>query len=1191
MPMTVDELPFERLSPEEWLEGMATFQRMLGHGLLPEQPTPLSLRSNAESGASLVSPSGNGKKKCLFTLDVLKLILRAEEYDVASIAFRDQDHVVEVARVGKDSTEVNRRICRDHFRTYQEAKDAIHIYEDNGGVVISHFHGGCSSDGPVKVRLDPEHLERWKEIPIYADVTSNLVSLGKCFVYGSSGRPSVVDAQQGRYLLDEALKHTPDDHPHLWDRLLVYLDVVGGLMVGQISEEDSMQVIRLCERLEDLAPHGHPGLWAFWNLAYMVLESHFQRTGSSAYAEKALNLGLKVTERLAKYMPPHHKLTTQYILQLGALFSKWYRHSGSALSESSARIGLRIFGLGSNHAPTSSLFSRNFLKIIASFLIRRRVLDDGLFSSYQDLDLDLEMVTKSLNESSDPSDRAFLAGIRAGYHIQRWTIRGSDGDLRQALCLSLLSVQQIPENDASRICFLKELAVIRMLHWKRFRDPRDVDEAMEIMTNIMKSVTPDHEAFPTFLSVLADVYGCRFVEAGVPGDLDRQINLLLQAGEARADNRKALKGVLSLPSTITYNLSIAYGKRYLMTSSVEDLNASIKFGKAAVEEWPSNHYLMASILSNLGTQHSELSKLSNLDADLDEALSAFTRSWKCQGPTWARTRSAGAISDIHAGRGRWDESGQVMQEAVELFPTISPRSLSHVDTHAILSRMEFSEFAPKAASCLIAAGRPPEAVLNALEVCRGVLASLIMDMRVDLSALRACSYDLAERFANLGQRLDSPYRYGPDLRLPKASPESIELIREYQEQSRETEEEFESLLLRIRSEPGFGNFLCPPGPSELRLAAESGPVVVINVSRWRCDALLIETERIRTLPLPELSLPEVEKRVSEFSPSPPMAPLLEWLWDAVCRPCLDELGFRDVVCHGQPWPRVWWIPTGPLSRMPLHAAGRRRNGKSAGDTVMDRVVSSYATSVRALLHARRAKLAESTSRDKNKFVMIGMPETPGHAPLHGVNQEISMLKSICQELQLRPVKPVPSKQEVLGSLEGCRIFHFAGHGDSDAEEPSRSRLLLRDCEDDPLTLADLRECRFLERRPFLAYLSACSTGTAQEKHGYDESVHLCSAFQLAGFRHVVGTLWNVNDRCCVEISRGVYETLRDSQADGRGMTDGAVGLGLHLALRKLRDGVREDKGERDAKLVGTSTRKMGNTWQDTAWIPFVHYGP
>jgi CHAT domain-containing protein len=41
----------------------------------------------------------------------------------------------------------------------------------------------------------------------------------------------------------------------------------------------------------------------------------------------------------------------------------------------------------------------------------------------------------------------------------------------------------------------------------------------------------------------------------------------------------------------------------------------------------------------------------------------------------------------------------------------------------------------------------------------------------------------------------------------------------------------------------------------------------------------------------------------------------------------------------------------------------------------------------------------------------------------------------------------------------------------------------------------------------LAYLSACSTAENKIDQLADEVIHLASAFQVAGFRHVAGAMW------------------------------------------------------------------------------------
>ncbi|MFG2222325.1 hypothetical protein [Streptomyces sp. NPDC048644] len=58
-----------------------------------------------------------------------------------------------------------------------------------------------------------------------------------------------------------------------------------------------------------------------------------------------------------------------------------------------------------------------------------------------------------------------------------------------------------------------------------------------------------------------------------------------------------------------------------------------------------------------------------------------------------------------------------------------------------------------------------------------------------------------------------------------------------------------------------------------------------------------------------------------------------------------------------------WIPGGPLSLLPVHAAGHHGFGAAGRErrTVLDRVVSSCTPTVRALGHARERAAARSAT--------------------------------------------------------------------------------------------------------------------------------------------------------------------------------------------------------------------------------------
>ncbi|KAH7116604.1 hypothetical protein B0J13DRAFT_653092, partial [Dactylonectria estremocensis] len=120
--------------------------------------------------------------------------------------------------------------------------------------------------------------------------------------------------------------------------------------------------------------------------------------------------------------------------------------------------------------------------------------------------------------------------------------------------------------------------------------------------------------------------------------------------------------------------------------------------------------------------------------------------------------------------------------------------------------------------------------------------------------------------------------------------------------------------------------------------------------------------------------------------------------------------------------------------------------------------------------------------------------------------------------------------------------------------------------------------------------TACGTGQIRHERSIDESIHLTSAFQLAGFRHVVGTLWEVDDELCVRMARLVYEFLRD-----RGMSNESVSGGLHHATGLLRDDwlheeVDGQKTIRDSGSVRDIEMRESTERSRPLWVPYVHYG-
>ena len=370
-------------------------------------------------------------------------------------------------------------------------------------------------------------------------------------------------------------------------------------------------------------------------------------------------------------------------------------------------------------------------------------------------------------------------------------------------------------------------------------------------------------------------------------------------------------------------------------------------------------------------------------------------------------------------------------------------------------------------------------------------------------------------------------------------------------------------------------------------AASFGPIIVINVSPYRCDAFLIEGHGIRTINLPNLHLRDIEenvKRLKSARSSPKVSRVLEWLWDVAAGPILDKLGFQETP-SGDKWPHVWWIPTSMMSYLPLHAAGYHYANSSR--TVLDRVVSSYSPSIKALLYARRYTARTNPSTTFDQALLISMPETRQLPPLPFAKAEVKMLSQLLSSLPGLKLKELtnPSKEEVLGDLNVSKIFHFAGHGRSDHVDPSKSCLLLDDWQENLLTVEDLMGLKLSLNSPYLCYLSGCETGLTQVDKLLDEGIHLMSACQLAGFRHVIGSLWGIGDAASVDIAEGVYQTMISSG----GMSNEAISQGLHKATRSLRDSFSRIGGVRRAMFEESEMEETG-IGDPMIWAPYIHVG-
>lgn len=122
---------------------------------------------------------------------------------------------------------------------------------------------------------------------------------------------------------------------------------------------------------------------------------------------------------------------------------------------------------------------------------------------------------------------------------------------------------------------------------------------------------------------------------------------------------------------------------------------------------------------------------------------------------------------------------------------------------------------------------------------------------------------------------------------------------------------------------------------------------------------------------------------------------------------------------------------------------------------------------------------------------------------------------------------------------------FACHAASDPTDPSNSQLLVQDHDKNPLRVLEISRLNLA--KPELAYLSACNTAVTTPNLA-NESIHIATAFQLAGYPHVVGTLREIDDAVSAEIAERIYTQLSSTGYD---VED--AGACVHQVVRLVRD--------------------------------------
>ena len=1044
--------------------------------------------------------------------------------------------------------------------------------------------------------------------PSIPDRTGRLSNLGVALLTRFRRTGAAPDLDAAITYFRDAVQATPADHS---DRA-AYLSNLGNALhtrfrrIGAAPDLDAA-IIHLRDAVQ-ATPADHSDRATYLSNLGAARLTRFERTGAAADLDAAIEVG----QQAIQATPADHSDRAAYLSNLGNALHTRFRRIGAAPDLDAAIIHLRD---AVEATPADDPNRAAYLSNLGAALLTRF----RRTGAAPDLDAAIEVGQQAIQATpaDHPNRAGRLSNLGNALHA-RFRRTGAAADLDAAIEVGQQAIQATPAEHPNRAAYLFNLGNALRARFERTGAAPDLDAAITYLRDAVQATPADHLNRAGSLSNLGNALRARFERTGAAPDLDAAITYFRDAvqatpadhpdrtmylsnlGAALITRFERTGAVPDLDAAITYfrdavqatpadhpnramrlsNLGNALRVRFEPTGAAADLDAAIEVGQQAIQATPADHPNRAMYLSNLGNTLRLRFEGTGAAADLDAAFQMYAEA--------ANVDVAAASARIGAGRNaaslvaRTDpgRAASLLEAAVLLLPEVAPRFLERGDQQYAIGR--FAGLAADAAALALSDPSAPDPqrparALRLLEAARGVLLSQVLSTRGDLSDLRERNPQLAARFTELRDWLDrQSLAVGSDLAgLP--SDRSADALQHAIRDRRQAAAEFTQLVTRIRGLDGFGTFGLPPSAGQLEAQAEQGPVVVLNVAAYRSDAIVLTSGGITSQPLPGLDQDTVTGQIDAFyqaldtittAGSPlvrvhaeeALRQVLGWLWDNAAGPVLHALGYQGPPPPGEPWPRLWWVGVGPLSLLPIHAAGHHTSPPDPRyRTVMDRVISSYTPTIGALAHARTPH-APAAPGAASRSLIVAMPITPdlpGQGRLAYVSAEAAMLRARLPNPTLLTEPPVghdttdgqvPTRAAVLEHLPGCTIAHFACHGRTDPIDPSQSRLLLHDHQRDPLTVAALAPLALDHAR--LAYLSACSTARTSDTSLLDEAVHLTSAFQLAGFPHVIGTLWEISDATAVEIADSFYAAL--TSPDGTLNPDHAA-RALHHAARTQRN--------------------------------------
>ncbi|KIM40921.1 hypothetical protein M413DRAFT_445696 [Hebeloma cylindrosporum] len=972
------------------------------------------------------------------------------------------------------------------------------------------------------------------------------------------------DMEEAIALHREAIQLRPDPHPKR-PTSLNNLATILEKRFGQTGElTDINEAISLYQEALALLPEAHPARSSTLNNLAVALDVRSNKTGESNDTSEAISLHRQALD----LRPAPHPERVTSLSNLSAALETRFKQTGQVADIEEAivlnREALTLRPVPHPNRPIS-------LDSLASSL-------DARFrqtAQLEDLDEAISLYREALELKPVPHRERWTSLNNLGNSLpRRFDQTGHTVDIEEAISLHREALGLLPANHPNRSTSLNNLANALKVQLTRTGQFEQLSEVISLHREALELRPMPHPERSMSLCNLGIALSMRFVaDGGKLEDIDNSISLHREGLSLRPSPHPDRPASLS-------GLANSLDARFRRTKQLVDINEAISLHRQALDLLPADHPERSTLLNNLADSLANKFQQLGDSADLEEAIDTSRAAVQCESAApsrrffaalfWASNADPHHESAVHA-----------YQSAIELLNRLAMFS-SDVRSRQEALRLRSEGLACNAAACAIRRGLFGKAV-ELLEEGRSIFWSGALQLRTPLDDLQLVAPELSHKLQNISRILEqtslrdvSRNLFDTTERVISAEQEAIRY--------RHLNEEWLATLEEVRKLEGFEEFLRPNSSVKLQNAASRGPVVILNASKSRCDALVVSVSGIEHIALPEVTAEFVVKLVhlvqyasgamavpamskirdlihqTKYPPGAesqiPMGKpirvddifrhVLEVLWISTVEPVIRSLGLQK----SQSPSRLWWCPTGPFAFLPIHAAGIYNTDRY--DALSDYVVSSYTPTLKALL------ASPPLANIPFKMMVVTQAEAPGHNPLPSTRDELLKIEGcVPREFLLklgadRGGEPA-SVESVLAHLPSSSVVHLACHGVQDMHRPLDSALILEGGHE--LKISRLMALSMPSAS--LAFLSACETAAANENLP-DESIHIAASLLFAGFRGVVATMWSMADEDGPKVANRFYSHLfRRSNASVDSNTPQTpdtteAAQALHVAVNELR---------------------------------------